>query len=250
MNTTQKILIGIVAVAVIVLGVLYGISRPEAEAPVLVNSESSGQGEVQNGSGDLPLTPEGQTTVVNLWDSYAGYLDAARRNDVNDLAKYAYTLSDTCKDAKLQKECNEKMNAVYTLGSKLREADFVNVWEDSKQGILSTNLTRVDTDRDYGYSKSYILFAKDSSGNPKLISLKPNEEWRVKKNPASTTAELLKGLEDLVKDTDMDGLTDQIEKCIFADNMLVVSCEESNPNKRDSDGDGYWDGIGFLIPKK
>ncbi len=241
---------GVVITGLLVGGGLYYAKHTTTPNPIKIEESPTPQVDTQDSTNVSQVQSSPQNSVRGMWTTFSNYLTAAKTHNIQDLKEYAYALSDVCKDPKQEKACFDKMDAVYAAGSKLQEGDFVIRHEDGKQGILETNLMPISSDTGFGYRKSIIIFVKDGSGNPKLISLKPSEEWRVKRNPASTTAELQKSLEDMVKDTDQDGLTDHIEQCIFADNMLMISCVESNPNKRDSDGDGYWDGVGFLIPKK
>lgn len=251
MNTTKTIIVGILCALVLVGGFIYtkkNTSQTKSEAQSSVSGPSNS--EETDSTSSVATGNFDHKSVRDMWATWTGYLEAVKNHDIGALKEYAYALSDTCKDPKQEKACFDKMDAVYKIGASFTKNDFSTALEDGKQGILETKLAPINSEKDFGYRKSSIIFVKDNTGNPRLLSLKPNEEWKVKRNSASTTAELNKSLEDMVKDTDQDGLTDQIEKCIFPDNYAVISCVESNPNKRDSDGDGYWDGVGFLIPKK
>lgn len=239
----KNLSIGIGVIVVLLLGFLFmqqdaSQISPNEETPQVVTQEET----------PSPGAPEeGQSRT--MWATFANYLIAAKNHDREALKEYAYAISDACKDAQKESECFQKMDAVYAAGSKFTEKDFSIVLSDAKQGILLTSLSPTSADNSIGYTRSTIFFVRDSNGNPKLLSFKNLEEWRVKKNPASTTAEIDQALSAMVKDTDQDGLPDEVERCIFPENMLVVYCNESNPNKRDSNGDGYWDSIEPLIKK-
>ena len=47
---------------------------------------------------------------------------------------------------------------------------------------------------------------------------------------------------DWVSDSDMDGLPDINENCEGA-SQYDPNCIKTNPNEKDSDGDGWWDSI-------
>lgn len=194
---------------------------------------------------------DGQGNTVNtpryLWSTFALYLARAHDHDIEGVKELSFELSDTCKDPKQKTECYKKMDTVYDIGSKLKQEDFTHIVEDAKQGILSTNVRRPDTVNNLIAVKQVIFFTKDAQGNPKVLALNPNEMWQVVRNKASTTAELEAKLASLVRDFDEDGASDELENCIFPDNILPVMCKKTNPQKKDSIGDGWWDGIRPMI---
>ncbi len=253
MNNSTKIFLCIVC-AVLLSGVgvkVFTHKTKVASTPVL-NVYTDTTAPTSSG-GNVPAQIDAsnpkEAKPGTLWGAFAKYVDAARRHDLTALSAVAYQISDTCKDSKEQKACFDKMDAVVSATSAFSESEFVRSIEDSKQGILATNLKKISSDKDFGYVRSIILFIKDGEGNPKLVAIKPDETWKVKRNPASTTAELDARLEAMVKDSDNDGVPDEVEKCIFADNFIAFSCTETNPNKKDSDGDGYFDSIGQFVKK-
>jgi hypothetical protein len=194
-------------------------------------------------SSDVPKNPK------TLWKVFEQYLVYAKNHDKVALATLSYKVSDTCADSKQEKECFEKMDAVYAIGSKLKQGDFVNVLEDDKQAILSTNYTRVTSETELSATKAVIVFIKDDKGNPKLASLKPNETWVVNRTSTSTVSALETKLEGMLVDTDNDGKTDELELCIFPNNYVVFSCEKTDPTKKDSNTNGYWDGVESYLSK-
>jgi hypothetical protein len=55
--------------------------------------------------------------------------------------------------------------------------------------------------------------------------------------------EARKRLEADILDTDRDGVTDRMERCDLPPTMQWMQCTQTDPNKRDSKGDGWWDGM-------
>ncbi len=53
-------------------------------------------------------------------------------------------------------------------------------------------------------------------------------------------------LQAMILDSDKDGLTDMKENC-GGSMMGNKTCVKTNPNKDDSDGDGWWDGIDPMV---
>lgn len=234
-------------IALILVAGLAFFFRPKStttiEAPVS-NATSSPLVSVEavkdEGSGSTPKS---------LWSFFQEYLTYAKNHDKAGLASLSYAVSDTCADPKQEKECFLKMDAVYVVGSKLKQNDFVNVMEDGKQAILSTNFVRIDSETELVATKAVIMFIKDEKGSPRLAALKPNEMWTVKRTSTSTVSLLEAKLQAMLLDTDKDGLTDEIEECVFPDNYIVFACEKTDPTKKDSNGNGYWDSFELYLSR-
>lgn len=251
MNTrTRGIVIMLISVGILIGA--YGLYKsrapisPKEEAVGNVVSTSTGVVVKSETKTNRAGTPQA-SAPRDLWSTFALYLARAHDHDIAGVAELSYALSDTCKDPKQKAECYKKMDTVYDIGSTLKQEDFTHSVEDSKQGILSTDIRRPDTVNTLVAIKQVIYFTKDAQGNPKLLALNPNEMWQVERNKASSTAELEAKLAGLTKDSDEDGASDELENCIFPDNILQISCKKTNPLKKDSNGDGWWDGIRPLI---
>jgi len=237
-------------IALILVAGLFFFFKPKPTTSIEQPVQSGSSGEPSSDSvvkeSDPRLVTKGTSSnpaSKTPWAVFEQYLTYAKNHDRVALASLSYKVSDTCADPKQEKECFAKMDAVYEVGSKLKQNDFVNVLEDDKQAILSTNFTRVNSDSELRATKAVIMFIKDDSGNPKLASLKPNEIWVVGRTSTSTVSILEAKLQAMLVDTDKDGLTDELERCVFPDNYVVFACEKTNPAKKDTNGNGYWDSV-------
>jgi len=189
------------------------------------------------------------TEKDQAWAVLQKYLSFAKANDVKGLAGVSYQLSDSCKNydksADNKKDCDAKMQSVYSMGSQLKKSDFTEVWYDSKQTILSTKFSRADAGTDIaGYLHSVIFFVKEG-GNTKLLSFNPARGIFLPKTATTTPTEIQTKLNASVLDNDKDGMEDQVENCVRVD----TACTKTDPTKRDSDGDGFWDGVEALFYK-
>jgi hypothetical protein len=108
----------------------------------------------------------------------------------------------------------------YNENMKLNKADFVNKWQDDKQAIFSTNLIEID-------------------GSPftqiKIYFFKNNGIWEL-------LAIDYTGNDEPEPDSDQDGLTDRDETCSGWQESNP-NCIKTDPNKRDTNGNGWWDGV-------
>jgi hypothetical protein len=68
-------------------------------------------------------------------------------------------------------------------------------------------------------------------------------------NGNSTAVEVTSRLQALVKDTDKDSTPDQTELCV-GELAQREECVKTDPAKRDTDNDGWWDGIESAFYKK
>lgn len=132
----------------------------------------------------------------------------------------------------------ESLKNLITKDGKLKKSDFKHTEENEKQVILSTDLK---PDEDGGYSKIFLYFVKDEKGKVLLLMVSgrgfPGEGEE---------------LEAETKDSDKDGLTDKEESEIILSKEMCdragfdkwdMECVITDPNLKDTDGDGWWDGI-------
>ena len=233
----------IAIVALIALGFLIYSQR---DTPPAISTQDSGE----ERSSESPVENVAQSSVTpaipakeEAWNVLSLYLDFAGKRDLEGLRKYAYQLSDSCLKEELRDECNARMDSVTRVGALLKNEDYNIVWSDQKQMIL-TRESEVLEDKDtLTVSRGKIIFARRSDGALALLYFNPEETWIMQKNPASTTAETKLRLDAFSRDSDEDGITDEFEMCIFPETIIAVGCEETNPQKRDTDGDGWWDGV-------
>lgn len=237
MNTTSKITIAALAL-VVLFGSIYLVNRSPGEKALLIEEVTPLENSISNNEQGDP------------WVTFAAYLSAAQNNDIALIAKYSHQVSSVCLDEAKREDCFARMQTAYTVGSSFKKSDFTVKSEDNKQLILSTE-PLVYEDKDViGYSTKYLLFTKDESGTFKVAGFDPNRRWFIAKTVGSTTAELLAQVKKDMIDSDGDGAFDSFETCDLPSSIMVASCDMTDPQKKDSDGDGWWDGVEpFIIPR-
>ena len=262
----QKIMKNKLIVVAILVFVIIGLAvfsfREPARAPAVIDGELETMEEVLEVNDNKQETINDGQGVMNeavgvsavltkedLWKIWIRYLGFAKEKNIEGIKSISYQVSEACTKPELKGECEEKMTAVYTAGSVLRKEDFNNISADSKQAILRTNLKIEETVEAFTATEGKIVFALNPLGKMSLLHLDPAQTWSVRKKTGSTTEEMKTRLYAFSKDTDVDGLSDELEKCIFPDEWIVLACTETNPNKRDSDGDGWWDGVEYYFLK-
>lgn len=192
----------------------------------------------------------------NVFEQYLGYL---KNHDIEKLKTVeAPSLVERHPDCPMRQvatglDCNALMDMAYKEGNTLNRADFVNTWEDAKQVILSTNVGKKDSTRpnSENYGIYYIFFTKDQAGHPKVLNfsgvvttfLYPD----ISKVPAKQKLDAV--AKDFM-DADQDGLLDKNENCTRKDTIpspYNYDCSTTSAKKRDSLGDGWWDGVRVFL---
>lgn len=234
----KKLIIVIIVVVLLLLGLIYLITRqstPVVEEPTLEESI------VEESTIEEPTVEElvNEKPAQDPWSVLQQTISYAKNKDINGINTIFYKPLPPCSDAQ---ECSEILDFIYNMVSQLNEKDFVNRWEDSKQIILSTNPKKDDYLEAKRYKKDYIYFTKDDSGNLKLLSLILGKTWsHTTKNTNLTEAQIEQELQKMMLDTDQDGLTDMEETCSGGE-QYNPECVKTDPLKRDTDGNGWWDG--------
>lgn len=172
------------------------------------------------------------------WDIFQEYIAGIKAHDLDRVNKVVYEKIDPntyCKDMGLGSDaCLSMIWSVIDVMSesagRQKEVDFINKSEDKNQIIMATN---VFPDGDKGQTKNYIYFVKSPEGKTLVLGY-VTHSWDF------SGSELIAA----TKDSDGDGLTDQDEKCVYGDKGQFNKpyCTKTNPNLKDTDGDGWWDG--------
>lgn len=143
---------------------------------------------------------------------------------------------------------NQTADLAYDIGTKLNKADFVNKWQDDRQAIYSTNPKNIETADVYAYEQTYILFIK--TGGLWKILPEVYKSWSVSKlgtylttTQAEENSQAEEKLQAKMLDSDKDGLKDFYETCDAGVSSYSASCVKTDPNDRDTNGNGWWDGI-------
>lgn len=249
----------IVAVCIIFAILLYGgftlkgnkagqdnsISEVNVDSPSSIDDKNSFNTSTSSNQISSEIS---SPTSEQLWKIFSQYLDFAKAQDRDNLKKVSYQLSQSCASTPITSECKSKMSAVYEAGKAITRNDFAEIWSDQRQAIVSSEAKKIEDSQSVGYQKSVIVFARNSQGQFGILAIDPQRSWLVKKNATTTNESLYKRVSDSMIDTDKDGVTDDFEKCIFPDSLLILSeCKKTDPVKRDTNGDGWWDGVGMYI---
>jgi hypothetical protein len=147
------------------------------------------------------------------------------------------------------------MDNVYSIGSSLKKEYFTYTWSDNKQIVLATDWS-IGTEGDFATRmRAIIYFVIDQSGNIKLLSFKPAQGTFISKydkdasgNPVKLSdKELNDRLIKFTEDKDQDGIEDFIETCSGISD--TSACIKTDPTKRDTNGNGFWDGLEAIFYK-
>jgi len=179
-----------------------------------------------------------------LWNAWDAYVTAANNKDFDalqnlsstplDLAKDCYTMTATvCKDTYMQ-FAKEALND----NPKIEQAT-ATVYESARQGIIVSPLLKEVNANDVTGKQQMAYFAKDNSDTWKLIRTIFASSV-LSKDGTKTDDQLKADLDAKYLDTDQDGLSDAIET-----GTDLSENSKTNKDLRDTDGDGWWDGMEF-----
>lgn len=251
----NKILIA-VGVILVVLTLVFGLKINKAKAPIGAEEVSVATTTVITASSGTPpeavatTKSEIKTTLSHTtWTVFQNYLTFAKAHNLDGIKSLSHQLSPTCADATKTKDCNTLMDSAYSFGKDMKEKDFVVIWSDSKQIILSTDFKRQEIGTTTAtYTRGVIYFTRDSKDNIKVLTFNPEDGIAINRDkiaPDQLEARLI----NMTIDSDQDGLPDTVETC--AGFAVEANCPNkiTNPNKRDTNGDGWWDGVEIFFRK-
>jgi hypothetical protein len=188
------------------------------------------------------LTKEDTQVLNEAWGVFAEYLTALKAHDLPSVTSLSYQLSDTCKDPKQLKDCYAKMDSVSSVVGVFKQTDFTHIAYDAKQIIIYTDWHTEKTDLAYGYARNIIYFVRKADGTPQVLSMSlPEEIVYTLIAKGDTDATLQKELAPRLVDTDGDTLENEVENCTYPN--APKTCVKTDPTKKDSLGDGWWDSI-------
>ncbi len=187
---------------------------------------------------------------VVAWKVFEQYLNAAKQKNRDALRNYSYQLSSVCDGDEVSEECLQRMESAYSVGSTFEKKAFTVRYGDQKQFILATEPKEFENETSAGYTQQYLLFAKKDDGKFYVLGMDPDRSWYTIKKENISKEELLLLAKEEMLDSDLDGAPDKFENCEFPESFLFLSCEKTDPLNRDTDQDGWWDGIEpFLLPR-
>lgn len=185
------------------------------------------------------------TTTTNksdLWPVFDKMLIALRDQNISEYNKYSYRQVPLDQ----RSQFSQISSFLYAQSKNISKVNYVNKWQDAKQAIYSTEPKKVDTEKSYSYVQSVVKFIY-TNNTWKVVNVNPEITWSIAKSTNKlTTAEVDAELRAMFLDTDKDGITDVEEKCIGSF-QGDSKCIKTDPNKRDTDGNGLWDGIDASI---
>ncbi len=227
----------LLAVFLIVLGgvgfVLYQVLY--MQKPVSLSSILKG---LESPAPEKSVSPTPQIKAeMTLWEIFQEFLAANKVHDLEKLKKVSYKaeMEDAfayCKGSERpigssDEECIsmlwEMAGSMAASWEDAKEADFVNVKKNEQQAIMDTDPIK---NGDQGYNIKSLYFIRDPEGNMVVLYVS-NKNLYYKESEIA----------EIVKDSDGDGIFDKDESCKFS------FCVKTDPQKKDTDEDGWWDGI-------
>lgn len=238
----QILTLGGIILITIVLFVIFGgkVSPP----PSIPETETSVEKiKLNPGVPDITL-PLSNAPKDVAWAVFQKYLEYNRNRNLEGVKNTVYKIASVCEDIKTRVDCEARMGLAYQYGSALKKENFVNVWDDEKQIILSTDFKIQEDNSTIGRNRAIIFFIRDESNNLRMLSFSPFKGAVTSKGVASKE-ELDYRIVRYTEDNDEDGVADYEEECLNTPGDL--SCVKTNPKIRDTDGDGWWDGVEVLM---
>ena len=143
---------------------------------------------------------------------FQNYLEFARTHNLSGIRSLSHQISTTCGDQSREEECFALMDSVYAFTSTFKLSDFKHIQSDEKQAIMYTD----------GPTVVILYFTKDESGSLKVLGMRFCFEAPTREAVGVPTESV--GNETPAK-----------------------PCVETDPVKRDLDGNGWWDDVESLF---
>jgi len=213
-----------------------------------------------DGAGIEPELGEVDTSFDEEWNVYQNFLSAVKNQNLDKANSLLYSNinnifidMDWCLEQASEDECWSMIDEFSGANSKTTKRDFVNVEKDKKQTVIS-GVPYFDESKDTQLnmeSAGKIYFIKDS-GKIKILKIYIPEILHIFINPSDTSftseqiAEEKNNFNNYKIDSDRDGYVDMLEKCLQPWGEVLSSnynCTQTNPSKKDTDGDGWWDSV-------
>ncbi len=240
MNTKNSLIAA--AALVIVLGGYAVQSRKQVSMPIAPIVENTEGARTATGTALLlsassapaqivQKSPSAVPASADPWAVFQKTLGYAQSHSIEKFNTSTYKQFNECLNPEKKKECDAILDSFAAALAGLKKSDFTNRWEDAKQVILATKVAKDPADGIF--TQSFIFFIRDG-GALTLLNAYSGKWWKEERE---------------AQDSDKDGLTDEEELCHTA-KVFNTECEKSDPNKRDTDGDGWWDSVQILMTKR
>lgn len=239
----NKIFLGLGVLVIVIMG--FFVFKNVSLAPIVNN-------DIKTNTEKIKIDPNipGQTLPFSnspkdvAWEVFQKYLVFNKNKNIEGVKSVVYKIAPVCENPQTRIDCEARMGSAYAYGSALKKENFTNVWSDEKQTILATDFKIQEDESGVGRSRAIIFFIKDEAGNLRMLSFSPRKGAFTQKSEASRE-EYMDRIILYTEDKDNDGAVDYIEECIPAD--MKDTCAPTNPKLRDTDGDGWWDGVEDLM---
>ncbi len=184
-----------------------------------------------------PVSPE-KPGAWNVFQEFSAALKAHNLDKANSLVYKPFDMNECTREGLSEDECWNFIESVHALvmDQEIKQSNFVNIEEDKNQIIMSTDWASKEDSDEKSYSKNYIYFVKNPQKNILVLTVSKLTKYF---DPKTTTGTII----EAIKDTDKDNLLDQDETCTGATQYSTTDCTRTNPNLKDTDGDGWWDSI-------
>ena len=250
MNKNQLIT-GVIALTVVILAVVLWSGRRAAQiiplveittttsSSVATTNETAATNTIKSIISSIfkPITPA-EFNPRDPWQVLDRYFTFTKAHNIAGVKSLSYQQSAACADAKREQECFSLMDGVSAFKNRLKPDDFPIKWEDAKQLILLTPIFKDDS-VGYGYRQGVIIFTKTVDGELRLLTFNPDRAWYLTSvlndNPEGQESRI----RPMMEDVDQDAKDDRVEACVGEPD----DCVKTDPTRRDTDGDGWWDGV-------
>lgn len=158
-----------------------------------------------------------------------------------------YQVSEVCADEARRAECDERMENAHAFGEDMHREGMRILSADRNQMILVSDWLEDFDNATFSITRSIIFFIRDN-GALKLLAFNPFDGPLIVKRGGEDREAVISRLYTMVADSDEDGLADTIETC--EGRAPESGCLTTDPNKKDTDEDGFWDSTQSFFFKK
>ncbi|MEK7117104.1 MAG: hypothetical protein AAB837_02985 [Patescibacteria group bacterium] len=238
-----------IIVLIIAVSSLFLISKNISLAPIDDNKPASAEAM----AGKVKIDPDilGQTLPLSnapkdvAWAVFSKYLAYNKVKNIEGVRSVVYKIASVCEDPKTRIDCEARMGLAYQYGVALKKEDFVNIWSDEKQIILATDFKIKEDDVSISRARAIIFFVRDENKNLEMLSFSPFKGAVASKDTTALRQEIDDRLIIYTQDKDQDGMADYNEECLGA--VEKETCMQTNPKLRNTNDDGWWDGVEALM---
>lgn len=220
---------------------LGGFMEQQVSNEVLIPLESTSPVTSIENSQKPPVANQPSNISSDPLVAYDRFIKSLKDGNVSEYNKYSYF------GLSKEEEGQFKFASAMVYGMvNINPKSLVIKWEDEKQAIYMTEIKKSDDLQFYRYERGRVVFLKDGE-QWKVLESMIARGWNVSKTITQTEAD--KMLQEMSLDTDQDGITDKDELCVDT-KSADPKCVKTDPKKRDTDGNGYWDGVDAIRNKQ